>query len=128
VNTPEAPGADHDHRKPVNAWRGAPDVTVRLAEALSRAGLGCEEFDPNDRDSGCPDCEDAFRYAAALLPVVDGIAAERAAEELKRAIVEDNISTHRLTPVEVLTLRVVKVFDLHARAAALRADEAKADS
>jgi hypothetical protein len=58
----------------------------KLAEALNGNGhLGCEEFDPNDLDSGCPDCEDLLRAADALLPVVQRIADEAAAEALEEA-------------------------------------------
>jgi hypothetical protein len=57
------------------------DLTARLAAALNEEGcLGCEEFEVDDTDSGCPDCEDLFRAARALLPVVREYGDQRAAE------------------------------------------------
>ena len=63
--------------------------------------------------------DEALHDADALLPIIERHAAARAAEELHRACAEDRTAAHRFSPVEVLTLSVVKVGDLLTRAAAL---------
>lgn len=58
------------------------DIVAALAEALNETSyLGCEEFAPNDPDSGCPDCDDLVRAATGLLPAVRRVAEQWAAEE-----------------------------------------------
>ena len=64
-----------------------------------------------------------YALADALLPVVQRIADERAAEALEQAMREDRTTVEKLHPVERLTCFLVKGEDLLARAASLRAGE-----
>ncbi len=59
--------------------------------------------------------------ADALLPTVERIADERAAEALEQAMREDRTTVEKLHPVERLTCFLVKGEDLLTRAASLRA-------
>lgn len=91
-------------------------IVEELAGALMHE-TWCNRAAPvlDDDDIACA----ALRLSTArqVLPVV-----RRAqAEALREAAREDGISTHKLSPVEMLTLRVVKVGDLWTRADAFEA-------
>jgi hypothetical protein len=104
-----------------------PDPRFRdqLAEALYAVNW-CNSNYPGT--PGC-DCLDAHRrrQADALMPTiaaevearVQAAANQRAAEELHRAYIEDGTTVAKLSPVERLTCRIVKVEDLLPRIAAL---------
>lgn len=82
----------------------------RLTEALG-AVLGCNV-------EGCPDCG---RYTAALLPVVERIAAEKAAEELERVAAGiGEGATIRGLPVAVVQALTIAVTVTQERVAQLR--------
>ena len=95
------------------------DARTQLAEALNDVGLGCEEWSPADDNSGCPDCMDLMRRVDALLPTVERIADERAAEALEALAAEiegDGVD------VLARAMRRVDSADIAtARAASLRA-------
>jgi len=95
---------------------------------------GCryQTDDADAHDCGCdgPCCMDVEWWdgrtngevvADALLPLVDRLCAEAAADALEAAIREDRTTVAKLSPVESLTCFLVKAEDLVARAAALRA-------
>lgn len=73
---------------------------------------------------------DVAAVVGILLPTVQRLIErerqEAAAAALEAAAREDSVSTHRYTPVEALTLRVVKVEDLLIRAGVI--NPAGADS
>lgn len=64
---------------------------------------------------------DGQKAADALLPLLDRVAADAAAEALMTAFREDRTTVAHLGPVERLSCFLVKAEDLVARAAELRA-------